>query len=400
MLFIDLDNFKSVNDSLGHTAGDEVLREAARRISDCVRESDTVARLGGDEFTVLLTSIHRSQGASHVADHVVRRLSTEFTTGGHQAYLSASIGIASYPGDGQSAEELLRNADTAMYRAKGAGRATVVYFEDRMNAEVLAHQRLDNDLRQAIERGELELHYQPIFDLGTGEICSAEALLRWNHPVNGLIPPARFIPVAEETGVIEQIGRFVVAQACRQVEAWQRAGLALERVAINVSPRQFRKPGLVDFVSKCIVATGIAPSMLELEITEGMLVERGQAADDVLSALAALGVGIALDDFGTGFSSMAYLTRFPVDTIKIDRVFVQELGTGRDSEAIVAAIIAMSRALGKRVVAEGAETADQLATLRRLGCERVQGFIFSEALPAAQFEDFVLSCRGRARVSG
>lgn len=391
VLFADLDNFKTVNDSFGHTAGDEVLRETARRIAACVRESDTVARLGGDEFIVLLTRIQRPQDASFIADNVARALSAEFDAAGNQAFLSSSIGIATFPGDGDTAEDILRNADTAMYRAKSSGRSAIVYFEDRMNAEVLERHRLDRDLRQALDRGDLKLHYQPLFDLATGTICSAEALLRWDHPERGMIAPARFIPVAEETGVIEQIGQLVVVEACRQAGEWHRAGLAIEHIAINVSPRQFRKPGLVDFVGNCVALAGIQPSMLELEITEGILMNRVQAADDVLAALARLGVSIALDDFGTGFSSMAYLTRYPVDAIKIDRVFVQGLGAGRDGEAIVAAIIAMSRALGKRVIAEGVETAEQLAILRRLGCERIQGYYFSAALPPEQFAELLRS---------
>jgi len=389
LLFIDLDNFKSVNDSCGHTAGDEVLREAGQRIARCVRESDTVSRLGGDEFTVLLTRVQRPQDASRVADQITAALSAEYRTGAHQAYLSASVGIAYFPGDGETAEELLRNADTAMYRAKGSGRATVVYFEDRMNAEALARHTLDRDLRLAIDRGELQLHYQPLVDVPTGRIRSAEALLRWNHPVHGLIPPARFIPVAEETGVIELVGQLVIIEACRQLKAWEHAGLGIERVAINVSPRQFRKPGLVDFVRDCLVSTGVSPGMLELEITEGMLVDQADVARDVLGMLAAIGITIALDDFGTGFSSMAYLTRFPVHAIKVDRVFVDGLGRSVDSEAIVSAIVAMSRALGKRVVAEGVETAEQLAILGRLGCDSIQGHLISPALPAEAFAAFV-----------
>jgi diguanylate cyclase (GGDEF)-like protein len=392
LLFIDLDNFKSVNDSWGHTAGDEVLRETARRITGCVRDSDTVSRLGGDEFTVLLTRIQRPQQAGRVAGQIADVLAAEFHAAGHQAFLSASIGIVSYPGDGETAEELLRNADTAMYRAKGSGRAAVVYFEDRMNAEAIARHTLDRDLRLALDRGELQLHYQPLYDLAAGRIRSAEALIRWNHPAQGMVAPARFIPIAEETGLIEQIGHFVIAETCRQVATWRQSGLELEHVACNVSPRQFRRGDLAEFVGDCVARHGIPASMLELEITEGLLVEQADAALEVLGVLAAKGVRIALDDFGTGFSSMAYLTRFPVDTIKIDRVFVSGLGRGEDSEAIVSAIVAMSRALGKRVVAEGVETQEQVAILRRLGCDFIQGYILSPALPAGAFPDFVRAC--------
>jgi diguanylate cyclase (GGDEF)-like protein len=400
LLFIDLDNFKSVNDSWGHSAGDEVLGEAARRISACVRESDTVSRLGGDEFTALLTRIQRPQQASRVAGQIADALAAEFRAAGHPAFLSASIGIVSYPGDGETAEELLRNADTAMYRAKGIGRATVVYFEDRMNAEALARHALDRDLRLALERGELQLHFQPLFDLAQGRLCSAEALLRWEHPTQGMVPPARFIPIAEESGIIEQIGQFVITEACRQLARWREDGLAIEHVAVNVSPRQFRRGDLAQFVDDCVARHGIPPSMLELEITEGLLIEQADAAREALGALSAKGVRIALDDFGTGFSSMAYLTRFPVDTIKIDRVFVDGLGGARDSEAIVSAIVAMSQALGKRVVAEGVETNEQVAILRRLRCDLVQGHILSRALPADEFSRFALACAARAPLAG
>lgn len=393
VLFVDLDNFKAVNDSWGHTAGDDVLREAALRISRCVRDSDTVARLGGDEFTVLLTRIQRAQDAGIVADSISAALCAEYRAGAQRAFLSASIGIASHPGDGATAEDLLRNADTAMYRAKAAGRNAVVFFEDRMNVEVQARHNLDRDLRLALELGQIQVHYQPLADLATGAVCAAEALLRWNHPGHGLIPPARFIPIAEETGVIEPLGQLVLAQACRQLKAWEASGLALQRLGVNVSPRQFRRPGLVEFVRDTVRESGIDPGKLELEITEGMLVERTEAAGETLAALEALGVKIALDDFGTGFSSMAYLTRIPVNTIKIDRVFVSGLGRGPDSEAIVAAIIALSRALGKRTVAEGVETGEQLAILRRLRCDMIQGFLVSPALPA---DDFAAFARGRA----
>lgn len=389
VLFIDLDNFKSVNDSWGHNAGDEVLQEAARRITGCVRGSDTVSRLGGDEFTVLLTRIQQPQQASLVAGQIEAALAAELRAAGHPAYLSASIGIASYPGDGESAEELLQNADTAMYRAKGSGRGAVVYFEERMNAEALARLTLDRDLRAALERGEFALHYQPVVEIATGRVRSAEALLRWNHPTRGMIPPAHFISIAEESGLIEPIGRLVIAQTCRQAGLWRQAGLALEHVSFNVSPRQFRRGDLASFLDECIALNGIPASMLEIEITEGLLVEQADVARKVLGSLAAKGVRIALDDFGTGFSSMAYLTQFPVDTIKIDRMFVAGLGITADAEAIVSAIVAMSQALGKRVVAEGAETEEQLGFLRRLGCGFVQGHILSPALSPHEFAQFL-----------
>ncbi len=390
VLFIDLDNFKGVNDSWGHTAGDEVLREAAHRIARCVRASDTVSRHGGDEFTVLLTHVPHPRDASRVAGQIADQLAAPFTAAGQQAYLSASIGIASCPGDGDTAEELLRNADTAMYRAKAAGRAAIVYFEERMNAEALARQALDRDLRLALQRGELRLHYQPLVEAATGRVRSAEALMRWEHPERGLIPPARFIPLAEETGVIEALGQFAIAEACRQVRAWSDEGLEIEHVAVNVSPRQFRNGAVADHVRRAIAEACIAPHRLQLEITEGILMDKPDMAESVLRSLTALGVSVALDDFGTGFSSMAYLRRYPVHAIKIDRAFVNGLGQAADSEAIVAAMLAMSRALGKRTVAEGVETAEQLATLSRLGCDLIQGYLFAPAMPA---DDFARYCR-------
>ncbi|HET9470807.1 MAG TPA: EAL domain-containing protein, partial [Usitatibacter sp.] len=356
LLFVDLDHFKTVNDSFGHTTGDGVLRETARRISRCIRTTDTVARLGGDEFTVMVTNLQHAQEAWLIAESIVEALSREYTVNGQQCFLSASVGIASYPGDGASAEELLKSADTAMYRAKAAGRSQAVYFEERMNAEAVARLTLDRDLRVAIERGELELHYQPKMDLRTGIIVAAEALVRWRHPTLGLISPDRFIPLAEESGYIEQVGHWTLAEACAQMRRWREKGFELESVSVNVSPRQFRRRGLLEFIRDNVAAAGLPSECIGIEITEGLLMERGEAVEKLLHRLSAMGHRIALDDFGTGFSSMAYLKRFPVREIKIDRVFIEGLGQGADSEAIVAAIIAMSHALGKIVVAEGVET--------------------------------------------
>jgi diguanylate cyclase (GGDEF)-like protein len=389
LLFIDIDRFKDVNDTLGHSAGDEVLREAARRVSTCVRDSDTVSRLGGDEFTVLLGNIHHPQDAGRVADDIVRALSAPFEVAGQRSFLSASVGIAAYPEDGANPEELLRNADTAMYRAKAGGRAQVVYFEERMNAEAMARLTLDRDLRQAIERGELSVHYQPLLDLASGEILGAEALLRWQHPERGDVPPMRFIPVAEESGFIDQIGHFALAAACAQMKLWQDTGLPLQRVSVNVSPRQLRKPGVLEMIKHCADDAGVSLANLELEITEGLLIDHAESVEGLLREMHGAGLRIALDDFGTGFSSMAYLNRFPIHTIKIDRVFVAGLGRSRDSQAIVQAIVAMSHALGKAVVAEGVESAEQLAFLRELGCDEIQGFHIARPMPAAEFTAFM-----------
>jgi diguanylate cyclase (GGDEF)-like protein len=375
-----------VNDSFGHTTGDAVLRETARRISRCVRTTDTVSRLGGDEFTVMLTNLHHAQEAWLIAESVVETLSREFQVNGEQCFLSASVGIASFPEDGASAEELLKSADTAMYRAKAAGRAQAVYFEERMNAEAVARLTLDRDLRAAIEQGQLELHYQPKLELASGRILGAEALVRWRHPTHGLIPPDRFIPLAEESGYIEQLGHWTLREACRQMRRWRDAGLALESVSVNVSPRQFRRRGLLEYVRDCVEEFAVPPQCIGIEITEGLLMERSQSVEDLLQRLSAMGHPIALDDFGTGFSSMAYLKRFPVVEIKIDRLFIEGLEPGGDSEAIVAAMIAMSHALGKTVVAEGVERPEQLALLAGMQCDHIQGFLVSAAVAAADFE--------------
>ena len=391
LLFVDLDHFKTVNDSFGHTTGDAVLREAARRIARCVRTSDTVSRLGGDEFTVMLTNLQHAQESWLIAESIVEALSHEFHVTGQHCFLSASIGIASFPGDGATGEELLKSADTAMYRAKASGRSQAVYFEERMNAEAVARLTLDRDLRVAIDRGELEIHYQPKVDLRAGAIRGAEALMRWRHPTLGLISPERFIPLAEESGFIEQVGHWTLREVCRQMREWRDRGLPVESVAVNVSPRQFRRRGLLEFIRETVTEAGLPPRCIGIEITEGLLMERGEAVEKLLHRLDAMGHPIALDDFGTGFSSMAYLKRFPVREIKIDRVFVEGLEQGADSEAIVAAIIAMSHALGKVVVAEGVETPGQLALLERMGCDSIQGFLVSAAVPAADFERLVRS---------
>ncbi len=389
VLFADLDHFKTVNDSFGYAVGDAVLRESARRIAQCVRTSDTVARPGGDEFTVLLTNLQHAREALPVAENVVESLSREFQVNGQRCFLSASVGIASYPEDGATAEELLKSADTAMHRAKTGGRGQAVFFEERMNAEAVARLTLDRDLRVAIERGELELWYQPKIDLGTGALAGVEALMRWRHPVHGLIPPERFIPLAEESGFIEQLGHWTLREACAQMRAWSDKELGIGSIAVNVSPRQFRRRGLLEFIHECVREAGVPPSSIGIEITEGLLMERGDAVEQLLDELSEMGHGIALDDFGAGFSSMAYLKRFPVREIKIDRMFIADLERGADAVAIVAAMVAMSHALGLTVVAEGVETREQMTLLERLDCDQVQGFFISAPVPAAELERFL-----------
>ncbi|MEO8133073.1 MAG: EAL domain-containing protein [Betaproteobacteria bacterium] len=392
LLFLDLDHFKNINDTLGHASGDAVLREAGRRISLCLRESDTVSRLGGDEFNVILTPMQNPQDAGRIGELIVASLSEPFVIDGQNSFLSASIGIALFPEDGNSAEALITNADTAMYRAKSGGRAQAVYFEETMNAMAVAHATLDRELRRAIDRGQLRLLYQPLIDQSRDGTYGAEALLRWEHPELGSVSPVAFIPIAEESGYIEHLGRWAMLEACRQMKQWQADGVVLDRIAVNVSARQFRtRGGLVDLIKECTRAAGIAPSCLEVEITESVLIDHQDTVERTLQDLVAMGVRIALDDFGTGFSSMSYLKRFPVHTVKIDRVFVKGLPADTDSEAIVAAIIAMAHALGKTVTAEGVETDEQRSLLRRLKCDCLQGFLFARPLPPAELAQFVMA---------
>jgi len=397
LLFIDLDNFKSINDSLGHAAGDEVLRQTAERLRQCVRETDTVTRLGGDEFTIILSQIRSARDPESVAEHVLASMTAPFVVAGNEHFLNASIGIALYPADGKSPEDLLRNADTAMYRAKEGGRGRFVYFEERMNVAALARVSLERELRRAIERNEFSLWYQPQLDLRSGRIIRAEALVRWDCPERGQRFPAEFIPLAEETGLIEPIGDWVLREACRQFRAWQAEGIGLSCVAVNVSPRQFRQKGFVQRVGAIAKGAGIGAECLELEITEGLLIDANSGVASMLDELRAMGIALSLDDFGTGYSSLAYLKRFQVETVKIDRSFVTELGGDEGTGAIAAAIIAMAHALGKRVVAEGVETERQAAILDRLGCDDIQGYYVSRPLSAGHFAQFLRLTAARAK---
>ena len=389
LLFIDLDNFKSINDSLGHAAGDEVLRQTAERLKQCVRETDTVTRLGGDEFTIILAQIRATRDPESVAEHVLRSLATPFIIAGNEHFLSASIGIALYPEDGKSAEDLLRNADTAMYRAKEGGRGRFVYFEERMNVAAVARVNLERDLRRAIDRNEFSLRYQPQLDLRTGRVSGVEALLRWDSPDGGERLPAEFIALAEETGLIEPIGEWVLREACRQYVAWREEGVLLPHLAVNVSARQFRQREFVAKVRSIVRETGIAPQCLELEITESLLIDPNNGVAGMLDEIQALGIALGLDDFGTGYSSLAFLKRFPLRTVKIDRTFITDLGAADDSGAIAAAIIAMAHALQRRVVAEGVETERQAAILARLGCDHIQGYYYSRPLTVPLLAEFV-----------
>ena len=388
VLFLDLDRFKNVNDTLGHAAGDTLLQHTAQRLLGCVRQTDTVARLGGDEFTIVLPRLAHPRSASMVADQVIKALSDAFIIGSNEIFVSASIGITVYPDDGLSAEQLLKNADTAMYRAKEAGRSRHMFFEDQMNIAAMERASLERDLRYALERSEFVLHYQPQIDLRTGEVTAAEALLRWPHPTRGLVPPGQFIQLAEDTGLVEAIGQWVLSTAAHQVQQWQTQGINLERVAVNVSSRQFMRQGFVDSVHDTLSRTSLPPECLELEITESLLLEESVDATTIVGALHALGVTLSLDDFGTGYSSLTYLRRFPFATLKIDQSFIRDLPADQDSAAIATSIIALAASLRKNVVAEGVETADQLAFLRNHDCDSAQGFFFSRPLAADDFDAF------------
>ena len=389
VLFTDLDRFKAINDSFGHAAGDEMLRQAAARLRQCLREGDTVARFGGDEFTILINPLSSAKSASALAEHVIAALSKSFLIDKVDSVVTVSIGIAVYPADGVSAEELMRNADTAMYRAKEGGRGSYVFFEEAMNAEVVRRSTLERELRRAIAEQQFIAYYQPQVDPHSGRIRGAEALVRWRHPERGVLAPGHFIAVAEETGLIGAVGNIVLGQACAQFRAWADDGVGLEYVAVNVSSREFRQPGFVEAVETALRTNAMPAECLELEITETVLLDGTDTVIDTLARLKILGVQIAIDDFGTGYSSMSYLERLPFDTLKIDMSFVRKIRDDGEGGTIAATIVAMAHALGKKVVAEGAETQAQIDYLRKLGCELVQGYFYSRPVPGEEFAAYV-----------
>ncbi|MBI3916528.1 MAG: EAL domain-containing protein [Betaproteobacteria bacterium] len=386
VLFIDLDRFKAINDSLGHAMGDGLLQSVAERLKQCVREIDTVARTGGDEFIILLDEMKESQDAATVAEKLLVALSKPFTLGDHDLVISASIGISCYPEDGGDTQILLKNADAAMYSAKKQGRNTYRFFSAEMNAHALETLVLTNQLRQALERNELLLHYQPRIDLATGRITGVEALIRWQHPERGLIPPIRFIPLAEETGLIVPIGEWVLKTACTQMRAWQDAGMPRFVMAVNLSVRQLEHAGLVQRIASVLRETGLNADSLELEVTESMVMRDSEGSVKLLAELHALGIALAIDDFGTGYSSLSYLKRFPIDYLKVDQSFVRGIPVDADDVAITRTIIAVAKSLELRLIAEGIETQEQLAFLKAEGCEEGQGYLFSKPLAAKDLE--------------
>jgi diguanylate cyclase (GGDEF)-like protein/PAS domain S-box-containing protein len=385
VLFLDIDRFKYINDSLGHMLGDELLRSVAREVTMCVRSSDTVSRHGGDEFVVVLSELEHAEDAAVGARKIIAALARPHKLAGHELHISASIGISVYPDDGEAAETLLKNADMALYRAKEQGRDCYQFFESEMNTRALERQTIEAGLHRALDKREFELLYQPKMDLKTGAVVGAEALIRWRHPDRGLVEPVRFVPIAEECGLIRPIGRWVVHEACRQAQAWQDAGLRPIPVSVNISAVEFRSKGLLKSIVDALSETRLDPCYLEIELTESALMAHVDATNSVLRALKALGVQLAIDDFGTGWSSLSYLRHFPIDTLKVDKSFVQEIASGSNAAAIVSAVISMGKSLKRRVIAEGVETRDQLAFLQAEACHEAQGYYFSRPLVPQQF---------------
>lgn len=381
LLFLDLDFFKHINDSLGHAVGDRLLQSVARRLEGCVRNTDTVCRQGGDEFVILLAEIEDAQDAAHVANKLLCALNEPHQIDEHTLHASLSIGISVYPDDGTDADAVMQNADTAMYHAKENGRGNFQFFHADMNTRAVQRLSIEVSLRRALKEGEFLLHYQPQIDLASGTVTGVEALLRWQDPELGMIYPQSFISIAENCGLILPIGRWVMREACRQVRAWQLGGLAAVPVAVNVSAVEFRHKDFLAGVALILEETGLAPSHLELELTEGILMHDAESSVSVLQALKLMGVQLAIDDFGTGYSSLSYLRRFPIDTLKIDQSFVHDIGAHHDEATIVSAVIGMGINLRQRVIAEGVETHEQLAFLRTRLCDEGQGYLFSHPLP-------------------
>ena len=383
--FLDLDNFKVVNDSLGHSLGDHLLRAVAARLESSLRAMDTVARMGGDEFVLVLSDQKSEQSVSGELQRIVELFSQPFAVDGRDVFITASIGVALYPQDARDPESLMKSAELAMYRAKESGRNTYQLYTVEMQTRVTERLALESRLRRALERGEFSLHYQPQVDLRSNRIFGCEALIRWTQAELGMITPAKFVPLAEETGLIVPIGEWVLRTACRQCKIWQDAGLPAVTVAVNISARQFREKKLLQLVAAILAETGLAPSLLELEVTESVIMHDAQHVIADLQAFRDMGVSLSVDDFGTGYSSLSYLKRFPVDRLKIDQSFVRDLSTDADDAAIAQAIITLGHTMNLRVIAEGVETPEQLAFLRRNQCDEMQGYLLGKPMPADEF---------------
>nr|WP_059419982.1 EAL domain-containing protein [Sulfuricella sp. T08] len=389
VMLLDLNRFKIINDTLGHDVGDVLLKEAALRFATCMRGGDTIARWGGDEFAFLLPNLGHFEEAAEVAASILNVLSQPFLLAGKEIFVSASIGITLYPTDEQTREALIQNAEVAMYRAKEQGESAYQFFTGDMNARAFERLAMENSLRKALDRNELLLYYQPQVDLETGKISGMEALLRWRHPELGMVSPAQFIPLAEETGLILPIGAWVLREACRQNKAWQDAGMARMRVSVNLSARQFQQQDIVEMTASALQESGLSADCLELELTESYIMKNPEVAISTLKRLEEMGVFLSVDDFGTGYSSLSYLRRFPIHCLKIDQSFVRDIPGNVDAVAIVSAIVAMARSLMLELVAEGVETREQLDYLKQLQCNRMQGYLFSRPIPAQEFEELV-----------
>ena len=385
VLFLDIDHFKHINDSLGHLLGDDLLRAVGRELTMCVRSSDTVSRHGGDEFVVVLSELEHAEDAAMGAQKIIAALARPHQLGGHALHITVSVGISVYPDDGSDAETLLKSADMALYHAKNQGRDGYQFFEPGLNARAVERHSIEEGLHNALDQREFELFYQPKMNLRTGAVAGAEALIRWRHPDRGLIEPAQFVPIAEDSGLIRPIGRWVVHEACLRARAWQDAGLRPIPVSVNISAIEFRSRSFLDTIVDILKETGLAPRYLEVELTESVLMADVEATKAVLHALKTLGVQLAIDDFGTGWSSLSYLRHFPIDTLKIDQSFVQEITLGSNAGPIVSAVITLAKSLRYRVIAEGVETRDQLAFLQAEDCDEAQGYYFSRPLVAHQF---------------
>jgi len=385
VLFLDLDGFKQINDSLGHAVGDKLLQSVAARLSACVRKSDTVSRQGGDEFVILLSEVAHAADAAVSAAKIIAELRKAHGIGGHSLGVSVSIGLSTYPDNGEDAEALLKNADTAMYHAKEYGRDNFQFFSPKMGFRAVERQSLEGQLRYALERQQLLLHYQPKINLATGAITSVEALLRWQHPQRGLLLPGEFLTIAEDNGTIVPIGQWVLQEACRQTREWLDAGLPAVPVAVNISSLEFRSEQFLEGVQAALKNARLDPRYLELELTETVLMRNAESTSSALAQLKALGVRLAIDDFGTGFSSLSYLTRFPIDALKLDQSFVRGIMTNKDNAVVASAVISMGQSLKHKVIAEGVETLDQLAFLQAHGCDEGQGHYFSRPLIGCQF---------------
>jgi diguanylate cyclase (GGDEF)-like protein len=387
ILFLDLDRFKDINDSLGHSVADLLLQEVAERLKTWAREQDTVARVGGDEFLIVLTGVKDVADAAVATERIVNLMTAEFVVQGHSLSIGCSVGISIFPEHGADGETLIKNADAAMYSAKENGRNRFQFFTEDMNAQVVERLTLENSLRLALDKKELFLVYQPQMDIATGRITGLEALLRWQHPDLGLVPPDKFIRIAENSGLIVPIGEWVVRTACRQARKWQDEGLPAVSVAVNVSAVQFRQEGFCELIRRALHETGLAPQYLELELTESLLLANADLMLSVVQELKAMGVTLAIDDFGTGYSSFSYLRQFRVSKLKIDRVFIRDVAVNPDDAAIASAIISMAKSLHLKVIAEGVEDEAQMSFLRAHQCDEIQGYYFSKPLAVDKVAD-------------